>query len=396
MTQPTTLTRSLQASPAAAYRAFATAAGLASWCAEAADIDARPGGHLFLSSEGGVLIAGRCTAVEVDRLLAWELLAPVRGVMRVEITPLAEGISAAISLAGDGPLDELQAYWARALDNLAAVLETGLDRRVYDRPMLGILISGLLDADSRARLETPADHGIVIGGTVAGMGAAAMGLREGDVLVALNGVALKDYHALHEALAGLKAGDQAAATWYRGSDRVQSEMTLSGRPIPFVPETAAELADYVDGIYQRLDAELAEILEGVTEAAAEYRPSEKEWSSKEILAHVITTERAVQLWIANAVEGKRFENWASNKSMLVKSIVDVAPELDEIVAELHRAEGQTVSMLRRLPPEIANFRGPYVNLVTTLGDHGMPVHTRMHYETIRSLVAEAARALVRG
>lgn len=394
MKTPVSLTRTIQAAPEAVYRAFTTSMGLQDWCADAAGVDLRPGGHLFLWNENGYQLLGSVSEPEPNRSVEWQ--APAPGPIRIRIDPAggdSEGGSlVTMSFAGGGELESHLAFWKPALDNLKAVLETGLDRRVYDRPMLGILIGDSVDAESQSKYGLPVPYGVILSGTLPGMGAEALGLAENDVIVEMGGLPLEHYHVLREALSGCKAGDRIPIVWYRGAERKEAHLRLSGRPEPFVPATPAELADYTQGIFDRLDAELAEILEDATEEEAEYRPAEKEWNVKEILGHTIVTERGTQAWIAAAIDGYYLKEVGSNEHSLVKSVVDVLPTLPALTTELHRTEKQTVAMVRRLPPEIITHKGVYTNIVTMLGEHGLAVHTRAHYENIRTQL-DAARSL---
>jgi uncharacterized protein YndB with AHSA1/START domain len=394
MKDPAALSRSIQASGEAVYRAFTTSLGLQDWCADAAGLDLRPGGHLFLWAETGYRLLGSVSRLEADECVDWEGSSPQPFAIRIRIAPEKGGSLVSMSFDAEGDLETHLAFWDPALDNLKAVLETGLDRRVYDRPMLGILIGDMLDAEKQAKYGTPVPHGIILSGTLPGMGAEALGLAENDVVVEMGDVQLKHYHAIRDALSGCKAGDRIQVVWYRGAERMSGSLRLSGRPEPFIPATPAELAEYTRGIIDRLDSELAEILDGATEEEADYRPAEKEWSIKEIIAHTIASERANQAWIVSALDGHYLKDVSSNAHSLVRSIVDVLPTLPELTAELHRTESQTVAMIRRLPPEIVEHKGVYTDIATLLGEHGVAVHTRTHYENIRTQL-EALRSIKR-
>lgn len=390
MSEPVTLSRAIQAVPEAVYRAFTTSFGLQDWCADAAGLDARPGGHLFLWTDSGYQLIGTVHRLDENECVEWDVQSPHPGRLVLRIKPSDEHSRIALSFQGGSDLEHHLAFWNLALDNLKALLETGLDRRVYDRPMLGILVGGMLDEETSRKYRLPVPYGLLLTGTVPGMGAEALGLVENDVIVELGEVALENYPAFRTALEAHKAGDEIRAAWYRDGERQEGLLRLSGRPEPFVPATPAELAEHVRGIYDRLDAELAELLDDATEAEADYRPGEKEWSIKEIIAHTIITERGVQAWIAAALEGTYLKEWGSNDHSVIRSVVDVFPTLPDLTGELHRTERQTVALARRLPPEIVTHRGTYTNIVTMLGEHGLPVHTRMHYETIRGQL-EAVR-----
>jgi hypothetical protein len=207
----------------------------------------------------------------------------------------------------------------------------------------------------------------------------------------MDNVPIKDYHALSQVISPHKAGETVHAVWYRGKERHEATMTLSGRPRPQIPATLTELAEEARQIYTRLDGELAELLDGISEETAEYRPAENEWNTKEIIAHLISTERAMQIWVINATEGTLFNNWASNNHHLVKSIVDICATLPHLMAELRRAEGQTVALLQRLPEEIVTHKGTFHNIVTTLNKEGLSVHSRLHLDTIKRLLEEAQK-----
>ncbi len=394
-----TLTRTIQTSPHAVYRAFTTGGGVLDWLANSSDVDARVGGRLYLWDEKGGLVIGKFTHLEKDQTVAFDLAVPSPG--QVDVTILAEEPANAErsvlltfqyrQLETDKILESPQPWWENALDNLQTVLETGLDRRLYARPMMGILISGMVDADAQERLNLPLDYGILVGGTLPAMGAETAGMLEGDVLFEMDHQLIRDYYALAQVIAPHQAGDTIHVAWFRGKDRHDADLILSGRPHPQIPATLAELAEEARQIYARLDGELAEMLDGITEQAAEYRPAETEWNTKEILAHLINTERSMQIWVINIAEGTQFNNWASNNHHLVKSIVDIYPTLPLLLAELRRAEAQTVALLQRLPEEIVTHKGTFHNIVTTLNKEGLSVHTRLHFETIKKLIEEGMK-----
>ena len=52
MSHSITLSREIQASPEAVYRAFRTPSGLLDWCAEAVELDTSKGQYLFLWADG--------------------------------------------------------------------------------------------------------------------------------------------------------------------------------------------------------------------------------------------------------------------------------------------------------------------------------------------------------
>ncbi len=377
------------------YRAFTTNEGLNSWLSNSSDLDVRPDGRYFLWSQQGFQSSGIFTEIKENEKVAGVVHAPHRGQFRISFSEESGGtrleIEQSFESIGAADLEKQRQLWEQTLENLHSVVETGYDLRFYSRPMLGVLIADRVDADAQSRLGLPVDYGIIISGTVSKMGAEQLGLQGDDVLVKLAGVELRDYRALEQAVAPYKAGDTVELVWYRGGQKFTADLTLSGRPKPPLPGSPAELAEEVRQIYARLDAELAEIMDGVSEEEAEFRLQKDEWNAKEIIAHIIATERAVHLWMTITSNGQVFHHWASNDHLLVKSMVDIHPTVGHLMAELRRTEDQTVALLRRLPETIVEHKGVFHNIVATLNKNGLPLHTRNHYSTIESLIQAARR-----
>jgi uncharacterized protein YndB with AHSA1/START domain len=390
------ITRNVQVSPTVVYRAFTTDAGLQSWLCDRSQLDARASGHYFIWTRNGYQSSGVFHKLVEDEFASASVLTPHPGNLEIGLTATETGTQISLEQTFDQidaeTLASQETIWMQALDNLNAVLEEGLDQRYYNRPMLGVLIAGQIDLDNQARFGIPVDYGIAISGTVPGMGAESMGLQSDDVLVELAGLPLKDYAALTDALQPVNAGDTIKVVWYRGDDLHQSELLLSGRPTPDIPGSAVELAEEVRQIYARLDAELAEVLDDISEAEADYRPEEGEWNAKEILGHTIATERSIHLWITNASKGRVFEHWASNDDLIVGSIVDVHNSTVELRQAIQQAHAQTVALIKRLPENIVEHKGTFHHIVTTVNKHGIPIHTRQHYERIQELIKQARRA----
>ncbi|MCG8350189.1 MAG: PDZ domain-containing protein [Chloroflexales bacterium] len=104
------------------------------------------------------------------------------------------------------------------------------------------------------------------------MGAQAAGLQKDDVIVSINGQAIIDFPTLATALDGCQAGDTVAVEFYRGSERRTAAMTLSARQMPVIPVQSQALAETLQQNYTRLLGELTQILVGVSEEDAMYRP----------------------------------------------------------------------------------------------------------------------------
>jgi len=88
--------------------------------------------------------------------------------------------------------------------------------------------------ESRAFLgATPAegseDKGAVVGSVEEGSAAAAMGIREGDVVRKVNGAPVADFDALSKAIGAMKPGDEATVTLLRDGKEMEVKGTLGER-----------------------------------------------------------------------------------------------------------------------------------------------------------------------
>ena len=168
------------AAPAAhVYRAFATAQGLQEWMADVAEADAREGGRLYIWWNAGFYMSGLYKeAVEKEKVsFSWHASgepAPTQVAVSLDeedggtkVTLVHSGLGE--GEAWEGVAENFVREWKSSLANLKSVLETGVDARVYDRPMLGFYVGGLVDAPMQARLNLPVDYGIQVSGVLSGM-----------------------------------------------------------------------------------------------------------------------------------------------------------------------------------------------------------------------------------
>ena len=168
-------------------------------------------------------------------------------------------------------------------------------------------------------------------------------------------------------------------------------MTLGTRPVPDVPATPEALAGALASLYAELDDRLDEVIEGATEAEADYRPDEDSWNAKELLAHLITVERGVQMQAATQLSDGVLDGFPNNPRAWVSSVTAVYPTLAEMVALWKRTEAESVALLANLPDEIATRKGTYHNIATSFLS-GLPQHTQDHITEIGNLL-QTARSL---
>lgn len=400
-TQTLTLKRDIAAPAAEIYRVFTRASAVRTWLCDAAQVDARKGGRLYLWWNDGYSAGGEFTAAEPGKKLAFSW----RGndepdASRVQITlkekdghttvKLAHtvGVGKAWAKAAAG----LEAGWESALENLQSVLETGEDLRIMRRPMLGIMGFSELDAETAAKLSVPVKEGIRIGGTVEGMGAHAAGLKSDDVVIRIGRTKLTRFAHIAVALQQHHAGDTVPVTFYRGAEKMILPMTLSRRPLPALPATAAELAEQVRQNAARDGAELAKLFEGVSEAEAGKRPEPNEWSAKDVLTHLITSERGTTDFISEmATDSERwYDNFDNDINIYPAGLLKAYPTVSALLEALKRAEAETIALLEALPPDYLARKRNYWRLCFGLLQG--PSHAAQHFDQIRNAIAAARSA----
>ena len=169
-------------------------------------------------------------------------------------------------------------------------------------------------------------------------------------------------------------------------------MTLMTRPVPNIPATPAGLAEAVKEAYAQLDEELDEALANATEAEADHRPDENSWNVKELLAHLITTERGTQMGVATQVTDGVLDGFPNNPDAWVKSVTAVYPTLAELVELWKRTEAESVALLANLPESVVARKATYHNIGNNFLT-GLVTHTRSHISEIQTLLAAAREQL---
>jgi uncharacterized protein YndB with AHSA1/START domain len=400
MTNTLSLQRTIAASPADVYRAITRATHLRAWLCDAAQSAARPNGRVYFAWNNGYAASGRYTSLIPDQEAAFTWQGhgtPTPGLVTFKLTP-ENGrtiVHLELSQLGEGAsTEELQRDWETSLENLQSIVETGDDLRFTRRPMLGVFI-GEFSPEIAAKLGVPVQEGIRLDGTAEGLGAHAAGLRQDDVIVSMAGKPVIDYPGLAGVLQAFRAGDEVEVQFYRGGEQQSTMMKLSARHLPAVPATAQELAEAVAQVYAQSDQTLDNIVAEISEEEASQRPAESEWSVKEVLAHLIASEREAHTYISDMiVEAERwtdeFEN-TTNIQPRLQAILTVYPTLAELVAEVKRNEKETVAMVANLPAELTARRSIFVRIGRNLLAADGGGHVPTHFEQIRAAIA-AVRA----
>ena len=374
----------IQAPPALVYRAFTNASAMREWMCDGATLSPHPGGRFYAWWNAGYYACGEFTDVEPERSIAFTWLgrgqsAGTRVQVSLEGADGGTRLALVHSIEGSGPesertSSEFQREWPRSLENLASVLETGQDLRFVRRPMLGVLLNDF-DSEIAARMGVPVTEGVRLDGVVEGMGAQAAGLQKDDVLISMGGKPVIDFPSLTGALQGQQAGDQVEVVFYRGPQRKTVQMQLSGRSLPEIPAAPTEMAERARAINQKDFSELEAVLEGVSEEEASYKQDPEEWSVKEILAHLIHSEREFQSTINDLYSGQErvADEFTSNIYARVAATVAAYPGLADLLSELQRSLSETAALIAAAPAEFVRRKGSYTRLgyfsLDTSGSH---------------------------
>lgn len=399
MSQTVVSEQFIKSAPPQVYLAFTRSLLLRQWLCDFATVLPRPGGRMYLWWNGDFYSAGEYTALEENKMVKFKWQArfePGPSEVTVTLTPKDEG--AYVRLEHTVPDGEdwkeraagFKAEWDRTLPNLAALLETGLDRRIYDRPMLGIQISDF-SAEIAKAAGVPVSEGMRLADTVEGMGARAAGLKQDDVIVEFDGKQItNDFGTLSLALQGKKGGDKVEVIFYRGPEKKTVTMELTRRPVPDVPPEPAKLAAEVRARYDQGLKLLEEAFAGVSEAEASHSPAPGEWSARQTLAHLIHTERGWLVNIDDVVGGyeRNADDFGGNINAHIDATVTAYGGVAGMMDEMKRLAAEVAATLANLPPEFVARKSDYLNVGNTLLN-GMLPHTQSHIEQIKKAIAAA-------
>jgi len=380
------------------YRHLTNATLLREWLADAVTLRSEVGGRLYLGWNHGYGVVGNFTTLSSPKTVAFTWTGSADpGSSDVSVTIDSAGATTTVTVVhsfpgGDG-WDQFRRgmtrMWETSLENLASVLETGEDLRFTRLPMLGVMIDGEVDAERAAELGVAAGHGVLLGGTVEGLGAQSAGLSGGDVVVSIGGTPITGFPSFAVALAPHRAGDTLDVVFYRDGEEHTTAMTLSGRPIPEIPADAAALAAFVRAEYDWAAAELAALFEGVDDATASAKPSPDEWSAKEVLAHLLDGEADVHSFIADLVLASERVSDGPFANSNVRTAVTAASYATpgDMLAAYRRLEDQTVALLAALPEDFVARKGSYWRLAYSY-TQARP-HYMEHFGQIRAALEAA-------
>lgn len=403
MSEKLTYTRVLTAPPSVVFEAFTQPVMLRQWmCDQASIVEGARTQYAFVWRVGFHAV-GEYRERKPDQRVVftwWGTGDPGSSLAEVELTPDGDGTRVDITHSGFGDdpawteaIPGIDQGWRDGLDSLAYLLEYGVDRRLYTRPMLGIYPSELTPEDA-ARRGLSAQHGIYLDGVVDGMSAQNAGMQSGDVVVAVGGKPVTNYGSLTAALAGLQGGDVVEVEYVRGAETVKTQMPLSKRPMPDVPAARAGLIARIQTLNSALFEELDAILDGATEAEFQQSPAPDEWSAFETLAHITFTQANLQRLAWSILGGTDDLPWHDNHPLHTLSIRAMHPTMVAMVAAYKAVENAMITTIEGLPEGIEQNKPKYILIAHQILE--MSNHTHEHFAQMRAAIAAARGEMVAG
>lgn len=389
------LTVTIAAPPASIWRALTSAVQLPNWLCNTAHSAPAVDGALFLGWQSGYYAAGHYTLVDAERALSYVWRGrgePGETHVAFTLEPIGDGTRLTLVHDQFGSGDrwalaraECARGWETGLEALKSLLEEGMDLRLARRPLLGV---------AGATPVAQPVAGFQIGTPFEGLGAHAAGLQAGDILTAIDDVALDSPGAYRAAMQRHRAGDRIAVRFVRDGQPRTAELTLSSLPRPVLPATPAEVGTQQGAVNAALLGELQALLAEVTPAEACFQPAPGEWHIMHVLAHLIYSEQTVQHALLMA-RSDQPEGGFLNDNDHLAAIVDAhGATLAALLAELRRQWTISEQMTLALPADFAHADRPTFTQHATRVLYEWPAHTRSHLAQIQAALAAARAASV--
>lgn len=381
-----------------AYRAFTNSTSLREWLCDVATVEPHANGRMYLWWRGDFYSSGHYLELDENKKIKFRWFSNMDPVpTEVTVTFTESGNSVNICLEHEVPSDSVwkeaverfRQNWVESLDNLKSILETGVDLRIANRPMLGILPGDFTEEQATA-LKVPVREGIRIDGTVDGMGAQKAGLQRDDVLVEMAGKPItNDFNSLPTAISGKKGGDKIEVMFYRGPEKKTVTMELSKRPMPEVPFNPAELEKQARQLFEPALVELEKAFEGFTDAQALTRPEPNEWSALETVAHLISGERFNSFFLTGLIDGYEpvTDGFGTNIHAQVQATVKTLPSINLMLGALRKSVDEVLAYVSFIPEEFVANKGSYHRFASILLQPDF--HLTAHLQQIKDALAAA-------
>ena len=325
--------------------------------------------HAYHETEGDFLL--HFTAVKPEEQIQFDLTEmKTKQTSQVEVTFSEEGGMVTVALKHSGlPAERTDFYenlWGKGLENLKSMAEEGIDLRTWERPFLGVTVESWIDSEMAEEKSLAVDYGMLLSSVIEGRGAETAGLQQGDIIVQMDGVELHDFSQFLEVMTGKKAGDEVDLGFFREDEKQEVTLTLSSYPAAEAPATAHDYAEKIDKFYRTVRKTLKSLIEEYSEAQFEIRPGPGEWSAKETIAHLISSETDIQVWISTVVAGCEEYACSSSHAVRIKGLTAQYATAGQLLEVLSQRQNETVSLIAELPAEFVSRKGSIARLANHL------------------------------
>ena len=390
----------VNALPKAVYRAFTNSTSLREWLCDVATVEKHPKGRMYLWWRGDFYSSGHYLELEENKRIKFRWYSSIDAApTEVTVSVTEKDGGTVVRMDHDVPSDPawskmaetFRENWDDSLENLKSVLETGVDLRIANRPMLGI-VPGDFTEEQALALGVPVREGLRLDGLVDGMGAQKAGLQKDDVIVEMAGHPIRaDATSLPTAIAGKKGGDTIEVVFYRGPEKKTINMELSKRPMPDVPFNPAKLAKQARELYEAALAELEKCFEGYNDEEAMRRPDPKEWSALEIVAHLVQSERFNSIYLSSLIDGYELttDGFGSNITAQMEATVKANPSIKLMLDMLRRTVDEVLIFTELISEEFAASKGSYYRFGSNLLQPNF--HINAHMQQIKNTLAAARK-----
>jgi uncharacterized protein YndB with AHSA1/START domain len=382
------------------YRAFTNSTSLREWLCDVATVEKHPKGRMYLWWRGDFYSSGHYLELDENKKIKFRWYSSIDpDPTEVTVSIMEKDGGSLVRMEHEVPDDPawskmaetFRENWVESLENLKSVLETGVDLRIANRPMLGI-VPGDFTEEQALALGVPVRDGLRLDGLVDGMGAQKAGLQRDDVIVEMAGHPIRsDVNSLPTAIAGKKGGDIIEVVFYRGPEKKTINMELSRRPMPDVPFEPAELAKKARELYESALAELEKCFEGFSDEQAMMRPDPKEWSALEIVAHLVQNERFNSTFLTSLIDGYELttDGFGSNVTAQVEATVKANPSIQLMLEMLRRTVEEVLAYASLISEDFAANRGSYYRFGFGLLQPNF--HITAHIQQIKDALAAASK-----
>ncbi|MGB1287542.1 MAG: SRPBCC domain-containing protein [Aggregatilineales bacterium] len=392
-TQRIEITRTMTAPATKVYTALTQRNYVVMWFSDDAHLTARVDAPIQLTWNTGFHVQGVFTALEANQQVSYTWRDNLSdNTTQVDMHLTGKDALTELSLVHSGAMSgevrqQYEAEWQRVLDNLVSFIEDGADLRIVNRVIIGIFPGGV-PQEIQDELGLVQGDAVQVTSVLEGMGAANAGLQTGDIILAMDGTAVTRQTPMFMLVQDKMPGDDVEVSYYREGKKHSATMTLSGYPIPDVPENFAALGDLYHSQVKQVYTDLAALFDGSDETQAAAYPAENEWSANQVLAHLILSSRDHQGWLSGHISGFHKRTFNSNVHAWVDSIVETYQTSEGLLAALKTTIKETVAIMKNRPT--TDFEAANLWWATFQSDGNLR-HLQSHFPQIVDALAAAKR-----